>query len=99
MKQQLSKHRTIGAALAVACSAVMAFTVSAETAGGVTLNLSTDKTSYTSGENVNVSVSVRNDNDYAINNVSVASTLPRFYHFGKQFPDNFRRDNSSGRQL
>lgn len=76
MKQQLSKHRTIGAALAVACSAVMAFTVSAETAGGVTLNLSTDKTSYTSGENVNVSVSVRNDNDYAINNVSVASTLP-----------------------
>lgn len=76
MKQQLSKHRTIGAALAVACSAVMAFTVSAETAGGVTLNLSTDKTSYTSGERVNVSVSVRNDNDYAINNVSVASTLP-----------------------
>ena len=76
MKQQLSKHRAIGAALAVACSAAMAFTASAETAGGVTLNLSTDKTSYTSGESVNVYVSVRNDNDYAINNVSVASTLP-----------------------
>lgn len=77
MKKHLfSKRRLFGAITSIVCSTVIAFTVSAETNNGITLNISTDKSEYTTGENVEVSISASNDSSYLINNISIISSLP-----------------------
>ena len=78
MAKQISKtfkKLLLGAAL-IFLSAIVAFSVSAETSNGVTLNITTDKTSYSANKQVTVSVSAQNDNDQSISNVSISTTLP-----------------------
>ena len=43
---------------------------------GITLSVETDKDSYASGEEINVTVTVKNTNDYVINNATVTVELP-----------------------
>lgn len=74
--QRLNVNRAIGAVLSVVCSAVMAFSASAETVNGVTLNISTDKSSYAANENVSISISAKNDNSYSIKDVSINTIIP-----------------------
>lgn len=69
-------NKILGGAVATVFSVLVALSVSAETSNGVTLSVVTDKSSYNANEQVTVSVSAHNDNDYSISNVSISTTLP-----------------------
>ena len=43
---------------------------------GISLSVETDKDSYESGQEIDVTVTVKNSNDYEINDVSVTVELP-----------------------
>ncbi|MCM1060682.1 MAG: S8 family serine peptidase [Eubacterium sp.] len=74
--QKISKFKAVIVLIVLLCSAWLALTVSAETTNGVTLNISTDKTSYSENESISVSVSVANKNTYVLTDISLASTFP-----------------------
>lgn len=74
--QKKSKYKIVSVIVAIICSVLLALTVSAETANGVTLNISTDKTSYSENESISVSVSVVNENTYSLTDISLTSTFP-----------------------
>ena len=74
--QSSKKRRILSSAAAVAVSALMAFAVSAETTKNVTLSVSTDKQSYSQGEQVSVSVSAFNGTDKKLENIVITESVP-----------------------
>ncbi|MCD8107920.1 MAG: VWA domain-containing protein [Oscillospiraceae bacterium] len=49
------------------------------TQDGLEVTLTTDKTSYNSGEEIVVTITVTNTNSYAVNNVTITSSVPSGY--------------------
>lgn len=80
-KAKNKKSKIVGAIAAVLCSAALAFTASAETVNGVSLNLSTDKSAYNSGENVNLNIKVENQSGSSILNVAIKIVLQDGFEF------------------
>ena len=70
------KKQLITPVLAVFASAAISFMASAETSNNVTLDISTDKQSYSSGEQVSVTVSAFNGTEKDLKNVIITEAVP-----------------------
>lgn len=67
---------TLSVLLAFACYAVPAFAVSSANQYGLEATIVTDKESYKANEEIHVTVTVKNTNDFKVENVSMESLLP-----------------------
>ena len=67
---------TLAVLLAFACYAVPAFASSSASQYGLEATIVTDKESYKANEEIHVTVTVKNTNDFKVENVSMESLLP-----------------------
>lgn len=67
---------TLAVLLAFACYAVPAFASSSASQYGLEATIVTDKESYKANEDIHVTVTVKNTNDFKVENVSMESLLP-----------------------
>lgn len=67
---------TLSVLLAFACYAVPAFASSSASQYGLEATIVTDKESYKANEEIHVTVTVKNTNDFKVENVSIESLLP-----------------------
>lgn len=67
---------TLSVLLAFACYAVPAFASSSASQYGLEATIVTDKESYKANEDIHVTVTVKNTNDFKVENVSMESLLP-----------------------
>lgn len=67
---------TLSVLLAFACYAVPAFASSSANQNGLEATIVTDKESYKANEDIHVTVTVKNTNDFKVENVSMESLLP-----------------------
>lgn len=67
---------TLSVLLAFACYAVPAFASSSASQYGLEATIVTDKESYKANEEIHVTVTVKNTNDFKVENVSMESLLP-----------------------
>lgn len=67
---------TLSVLLAFACYAVPAFASSSANQNGLEATIVTDKESYKANEEIHVTVTVKNTNDFKVENVSMESLLP-----------------------
>lgn len=67
---------TLSVLLAFACYAVPAFASSSANQYGLEATIVTDKESYKANEDIHVTVTVKNTNDFKVENVSMESLLP-----------------------